>query len=183
MPGRTPPEAVRAFLKPLEDALAVLDGVANLTVSKKGQYRKGVEYSWTINNGAGMRLGSAGTFFASMRFKIIDADPVRHEAPLRVTARGYLYSLKAPNGDDIWRMHWHPGGASQEERPHLHIHPNLKQHQVSPRMTFEKAIQWCIPFGAPLTCSLEEALAHLEVAQAEHILYRSWADYPGEPRD
>jgi len=33
MPGRTPHEAVVAFMDPLREALRVLDGVANLSVN------------------------------------------------------------------------------------------------------------------------------------------------------
>ena len=62
MPGRTPQAAVEAFLSPLRDALKILDGVAKISVSPKGGYRKGVRYSWVLNGAKGMDLGDAGRF-------------------------------------------------------------------------------------------------------------------------
>jgi hypothetical protein len=53
MPGRTPAEAVDAFLDPLRDALRVLDGVAKLMISPRGGFRKDVRYSWVLNGADG----------------------------------------------------------------------------------------------------------------------------------
>jgi len=54
MPGRTPPEAVRAFLDPLREALKVLDAVTNLSVARKGGFRTGVRYVWVLNGASGV---------------------------------------------------------------------------------------------------------------------------------
>lgn len=120
--------------------------------NKVGAFRKGVTYGWCINgtrdgDDRGMRLKGLGTFYASMRFEIIDADPQRYEKPLRCTTRAYAYKLTNRKGADLWRMHWHPVGHSIEKYPHVHIPPDLDAHMVCPRMTVEKAIQWCITLG------------------------------------
>jgi hypothetical protein len=88
MPGRTPAEAVDAFLDPLRDALRILDGVAKLLISPKGGFRKGVRYSWVLNGADGMDLGAVGRFIASMEFEIIDADPTKNEAGSRSQIEG-----------------------------------------------------------------------------------------------
>jgi hypothetical protein len=176
MPGRTPQEAVAAFLEPLRDALRVLDAVTNLSVSPKRGYREGVRYTWVLNGDTGVMLGPAGTFIASMQFEIVSCDPATNEFgyPFRVSTRGYWYKLRSSAGYDEWRMHWHPEGDSPVAFPHLHLPPNLKRHLPSERITFEKAIAWCAEYGAPLTCSPGEAADRLVLAESAHRLHRSW---------
>lgn len=176
MPGRTAAEAVAAFLEPLREALKVLDAVTQLSVAPKGGYRKGVRYSWVLNGSRGADLGPAGILTASMEFEIIDCDPSTNEFghPLRVSSRSYHYKLRAPDGTDRWRMHWHPEGKSPITWAHLHMPPDDKLHLASDRMTFEKAIMWCAQFGAPLTCTLGEAADRVLLIEAPHRLNRTW---------
>lgn len=182
MPGHDPYEAVRDFMKPLEETVAVLDGFTKLFLSSRS-FRKGKLYAWSLNGVDGMRLRDVGLFKAEMHFEIIDADPAKYEKPLRVTTRGYRYSLRGEDENLRWMMHWHPNGTSDVDYPHLHIQPNLKQHQPTPRLTFEKAIEWCIAAGAPLCCDLEEALQILLLSETRHRLHRSWSERPGEQLD
>jgi len=177
MPGRTPQEAVAAFLEPLREALKVLDAVTNISVAPKGGYYRGGRYAWVLNGSRGASLGSAGTLFAEMEFEIVDCDPDSNEFghPLRVSTRSYHYKLRAPDGSDHWRMHWHPEGNSPVTWAHLHLAPNHKRHRASERMTFEKTISWCAADEAPLTCTLAEANNRLSLTEAPHRLYRSWA--------
>jgi hypothetical protein len=177
MPGRTPRDAVEAFLTPLRDALRLLEGVAKLQVSPKGGYRKEVRYSWALNGADGMDLGAVGRFIASMEFEIVDTDPTKNEYghPLRVTARSYHYKLRGRDGQDQWRMHWHPEGRSRITVPHLHRPPDLKQHWPTGRMTLENAVAWCIESGARVTTEgPAQAQEELTLIEAPHRLYRSW---------
>jgi len=176
MPGRTPPNTVAAFLEPLREALKVLDAVTHISVAPKGGFRRGGRSAWVLNGSRGASLGSAGTLFATMEFEIIDCDPDSNEFgyPLRVSTRSYHYKLRATDGPDHWRMHWHPEGNSPVTWAHLHLPPNYKRHLASERMTFEKAISWCAEFGAPLTCTPTEAADRLLLTEAPHRLHRSW---------
>jgi hypothetical protein len=177
MPGRTPAEAVAAFMQPLREALRVLDAVTSLQVAPKGGFRRGVTYGWVLNGDRGADLGWAGTFFASMTFEIVDCDPDKNEFghPFRVSTRSYHYKLRsADGGPDLWRMHWHPEGNSPVTVAHLHLPPDLRRHLPSERMTFEKAILWCAEFGAPLSCTKQEAADRLLLTEAQHRLHRSW---------
>ena len=176
MPGRTPQEAVGAFLDPLREALKVLDAVTKISVAHKGGFRKGVEYAWVLNRGSGARLGNAGTFVAAMSFEVIECDPDKNEFghPYRVSTGSYHYKLRGLNGQDLWRMHWHPKGNSPVTYAHLHLPPNFKRHLACERTTFEKAILWCVEYGAPLTCTAEEAADRLLLLEATHRLHRSW---------
>jgi hypothetical protein len=107
-----------------------------MVLGKQGTYRMGKTYAWSLNGDAGMNLGPVGIFRAEMHFEIIDADPEKYGKPLRVTTRGYRYSLEAKPGRENkpgskhWLMHWHPNGTSDVDYPHLHIAPDLKKHQL-----------------------------------------------------
>jgi hypothetical protein len=176
MPGRTPQEAVVAFLEPLREALKVLDATTKISVAHKGGYRVGVEYAWVLNSGLGVQVGEAGHLVAEMSFEIIECDPATNEFghPYRVSTRSYHYKLRSPGGEDRWRMHWHPKGHSPVTYPHLHLPPDLKRHFPCERTTFEKAILWCAELGAPLTCTRAEADNRLLLLEAPHRLHRSW---------
>ena len=177
MPGDTPHEAVTAFLKPLRDALSVLDGVGHIGVPRHGLLVKYRPVAWVLNGGNGMKLGDIGILHALMKFQVIDADPSTNELkkPLRVTTLSYNYKLEQPDGCDKWRMHWHPDGLSDAREPHLHVPPDLKVHRPCDRMTFETAIRWCIKDGAPLNRSLREAEDFLAEVEAPHRLHRTWS--------
>jgi len=160
----------------------VLDGFAQFLVSpKSGGFRKGEEYGWWLNGPDGMPLKGLGTLHAQMWFEIIDADPEKYEKPLRVTTRGYRYRLADQSGPDRWRAHWHPNGKSDATFPHIHMPPDYG-HFMLPRITFENVIQWCVQLGAPLRCTPHEAEERLVLAQANHLLFRSWNTHPDEPR-
>lgn len=162
----------------LKDAIRVLEGHSQLLVSpKRGGYRKDEQYTWTLNGPKGMALSDLGTFHASMRFHVIDADPARHELPFRVTTDGYLYRLEASKGYDLWRVHWHPVGDSHAKEPHIHIPPGY-EHLPTGRISFEQVIGWCVEQGAPLRYDKREVVNRLAEAGAPHVLYRSWSDQP-----
>jgi hypothetical protein len=177
MPGRTSREAVEEFLRPLRDALNLLDGVSKLSVSPKGGYRKGVRYTWVLNGADGMDLGPVGLFIASMEFEVVDTDPTRNEFghPLRVTTRSYHYKLRGRNEVDLWRIHWHPEGRSRVTVPHLHRPPDMKQHWPTGRMTLENAVGWCVVAGAAVRAeNADQTLNELAVIEAPHRLNRTW---------
>ncbi|MGH3863832.1 hypothetical protein [Actinokineospora sp.] len=184
MPGRTPEEAVDQFLGPLRRALKVLDGHARITLAAKGGFRKGQPYEWTLNAGQGMSLTQTGTFFASMRFEIVDSNPDEHDeghkGKFRCSTRAYNYKLATPRGSDLWRIHWHPVGVSPAKEPHIHLPPDLGRHLPTGRITFEKAIAWMIEYDAPLRLERDAALAELAEVEAGHLLNRTWSDRPRE---
>lgn len=183
MPGHDPHEAVQDFLRPLEEAIAVLDGFTKLIVlGKRGGYRKEQTYSWSLNADEGLELRGVGSFHADMHFQVIDADPRHYDKPYRVTTLGYRYMLNGLDGKPRWMMHWHPNGTSPVDYPHMHLPPDLKAHQPTMRFTFEKAVLWCIVSKAPLSCTPEEAMRDLEVSESLHRLHRSWSERPDEPR-
>lgn len=175
MPGRTPHDAFSAFMEPLESAASVL-GKAKITVSPGGRTVAGTDHSWTLNGGRGYT--SRGWHFeAAMMYRIVEDD---ERGPWRVRTLGYRYRLAVPPGQDVFRMHWHPGGRSDVEYPHVHlalapvdaVGDTLKQHMQVPRQTFENAIRWAVNTGMePARQDWEELLAQ---AERDHLKYRSW---------
>lgn len=180
MPGRNPHEAVVSFLDPLRDALAVLDSHSQIVVHKRGGYRTDVPYVWLLNDAKGMRLGGVGRLRATMQFMIIACDPAtnEHGHRLRVTTLGYNYKISDRDDRDQLRFHWHPRGAGANPHPHVHALPNLDTHVYMPRVTLETVIRACLEIGAPLTMDVDEAVKHLAVTEAPHMLYRTWSDWP-----
>ena len=179
-PGRNPHEAVVAFLEPLKDALAVLDGYAKILVHRRGAYRKDVPYLWILNGEDGMDLRGVGRQRATMQFQVVDCDPTRNEErhPLRVTTPGYNYKISNIADEDLIRFHWHPRGAGASQHPHVHALPDLRLPVYMPRVTLEAVIRTCVEMGAPLTVAADEAIKHLALTEAPHMLYRSWSDWP-----
>lgn len=133
-----------------------------------------------LNEGDGLHLPDVGTYFAEMGFQIIQADQARHEGKFRVTTLRYRYKLEGPDGEDLWRAHWHPDGRSSVKEPHMHLPPDLKLHFEIPRVSFEQTIKWCIQLGAPLSCAQDQAINTLDETHWPHVLYRSWSNSPAE---
>ena len=177
MPGRTPAEALRAFLDPLQRATSCL-GSAKLTISGR---QPGTVNAWALNGVDGMVFDHGMHFEAQMHFEIIRADD-----GWRVTTRAYRYRFAVPS-TEIFLMHWHPTGHSPYRLPHMHVNfAGLPQdvdmearHLPSPRMTYEHAISWVLGGGFvhPARPEWEEILN--ETLQV-HLEHRTWSNRPDE---
>lgn len=139
-------------------------------------------YTWELNGGRGMTWPNIGTLVANMQFKIVDADPARHnieDGKLTATTLSYHYHFvqAKSNNKALWRMHWHPGGLSDFLDPHIHRLPDIKPHWPTPRLSFETAIRWCIAEGTPLACP-STAVAEDRLTESESVLrlYATWRD-------
>lgn len=105
--------------------------------------------------------------------------------PVRITTKGYGYSLMDAADRELWAFHWHPEGPSPERKPHLHLGSVIlsdtspfsnKAHLPIGRVTFENAIRWVFQSGvAPAHGDWDSRLA---LAEAPHLLYRSWGVDP-----
>lgn len=177
MPGRTPAEAFRAFIEPLESAVSVL-GAAKITVSSGGRQVPDKPHAWTLNGGRGYTTG--GWFFeADMQYRI-RRDDAPGRGPWRVTTLAYRYRLAVVDMD-VFRMHWHPDGNSPAKSPHLHVRlapvervgDTLQHHLNTERQTFENALRWAIQVGMPPARSDWSDL--LDQAEAAHLRHRSWS--------
>jgi hypothetical protein len=183
LPGRNAAEAARAFLEPLQSALAC---VAHAKISA-GEQRPGRTLTWVVNRGDGAALSNGRILHAAMRYRLIEDDG-EGRGPWRATTEGYMYKVTEQDGTEIVQWHWHPDGASPERDPHYHFAAVLlatdgiftpKTHVPSPRVTLEEVVRRCIDwFGAKPLC--DDWRDRLDLAEAPHKLYRTWHVNPSE---
>lgn len=185
MPGRNPAAAARAFLEPLEAALAC---IARAKITAREQV-PGRTLAWSINDGEGARLSNRRLLKASMRYRLIEDDG-EGRGPWRATTEGYIYKLCDTDGSELVQWHWHPDGASHEREPHYHFAGPLlaedgiftpRTHVPSPRITFEEVVRKTVEWGRaePL---YEDWLDRLARAEKPHHVHRTWDVTPSQPR-
>jgi hypothetical protein len=117
---------------------------------------------------------------ARMYYEVIHDDRLEY-GPLRVTTRGYDYSLRTADGCEVVDYHWHPLGKSHVTAPHLHLGEaqlrhdavlSSKDHLPTGRITFEAVVRIAINSGAtPLHADHEKRLAATE---DRHVRHRTW---------
>jgi len=180
MPGRTPSEAFKAFIEPIELAASCL-GQVKVVTSPGGRTAPNVEHSWSLNGMTGFSL-HGWHFEGAMAYRLIE-DEAR--GPWRVKTLLYRYRLAVPE-HDVFRLHWHPSGLSPVTYPHLHaaLEPRarmpdaLDAHLITSRMTLEDALRWAFELGMP--AARDDWRTRLEEAEAAHLRHRSWVRDPAE---
>lgn len=168
---RTPSDALRAFLEPIQEALGCI-GIAKITVSPNST-EVGKTHSWVINSSNGLALKNARLFKASMQFEIVNDGN-----GWRVSTRSYLYSL-LQEGQELFALHWHPDGLSDPQYSFPHAHINIqnvkdskKQHLPTGRLSFKDAIEWSIRLGVEtLRDDWEEVLQR---TRNDYFQKRTW---------
>jgi hypothetical protein len=180
MPGRTPADALRAYIDPLQRAVSCLAGVAKIVMSERVS-AIGDQGAWILNSPDGMRLDGFGTLFAQQQFELVpntaDVDPDYERRPYRASTREYIYKLLTDDGHEM-RWHWHPVGSSHERRPHIHPSFNLRAHLPGPRYTLEEVIEACIELGARPAC--DDWRERLADSGGRHKKHRTWTSDPSE---
>jgi hypothetical protein len=188
VPGRTPHEAVDAFLDPLKIALScVTRGKLLLTQGAYGDV--GETHQWQLNGDEGAVLGGI-RLRAGMHFEVLDRGASQRDERFKVSTRGYLYGieLSGEGREELMSFHWHPNGSSPFRDPHYHfgeaaISPSgvflARAHIASPRVSFEQVIRTLIEEAevAPLCDDWSDRLAQTEALFDEH---KSWAITPEE---
>jgi len=115
--GRTPAEAVNAFVEPIGRAVFCIS-TAVVTVGG-GYYPAPQPHSLVLNAGSVTRLASDLFMDIGLRYRIVES--VERRGIWEVTVVGYRYKLSGAAGQDIISYHWHPSGASFVTFPHVHI--------------------------------------------------------------
>ena len=183
MPGRTPKEAVDAFLDPLKDTLSCI-AHAKFTLSEGGYNTPGRIHSLTLNRNEPIKLkGPRFLFKLQMAYEIIPVAEVGRE-PWRVTTHAYNYEVQTSNGQAMVSFHWHPQG--KVRAPHIHLGtaqlaPDAvltnKHHIGTARLSLENVIRTCIAEWSvePLRDDWEKVL---ELNEANFQTYRKWGAVP-----
>jgi hypothetical protein len=174
--GRTPREALDAFIGPLQRAMTCVtraqvyvrpprpDEVQALTVSEDP-----------------VVLGTTGSADARLslsiqqQFQLVQVDdPVR--GPWKVSTRAYRYEVNDAAGLELLACHWHPGGRSRWKLPHLHVSGGRLDglHLPSSRVSIEALLRVLVAEleVRPLRADWPAILDAAEQAFAE---YRTWA--------
>lgn len=182
MPGRSPAEAVDAFLGPLKEAVRCI-GSTGFALSTGARGDVGETHTWALNWGQPIALGDGFQFDASMYFETLDQGASRRSERFRVSTRAYLYSVKGPDGSELISAHWHPTGKSHETRPHWHlgsaaISPDgvflERAHIPSPRISFEHMIRWIIESIPGVDPAVEDWDRQLERTESTFEQFKSW---------
>lgn len=178
MAGRTPAEAVGAFLAPLQQALDCLTPTV-LNVSG-GYYVADRPHALTLGDGDPVALSGEHHLALSVaqNYRLVEFEGPR--GPWKVQTTAYFYELR--RGDrELLVYHWHPRGASPYIKPHLHIGPGAEvgfaplqgAHVPTGRIALEEVLRLAITeFGArPRREDWDEVL---ERTQAGYEAWRTW---------
>lgn len=162
---------------PLKQAVACL-GPAKIVPSPGGRGTLNTTHAWTLNGFTGMTFTGGWHLEAQMHYRFL-LDDALESGPWRVTTEAYRYRL-AMQGEDLFRIHWHPAGNSAVTYPHLHaalaggekLANSLDAHLRMPRMAFEDAIRWALELGVP--ASRPDWSNVLDSSVKGHLEHRSW---------
>lgn len=183
MPGRTPQEAFKAFVEPLQAGISCI-AQAKVCASKGGKDALGTLHSLYLTGSPRRYVPLSGVpleFCGFMEYELIETGG-KGDDRYRVTTKGYGYSIRTLQGERLVSWHWHPDGLSHETRPHMHLeegligksdHTNSKKHLIDERVTFETVVRNIIEFfGArPLVTDWDRRLHDSEDV---HKMFRSW---------
>ena len=178
MAGRTPAEAVEAFLAPLRLAVScVTPAVLNVS---GGYHATDRPHALVLGNGDPVKLAGESRLSLSLRqnYRIVEFEGPR--GPWKVQTVAYAYRLDAPAGELI-AYHWHPQGLSTVTSPHLHLGAGAElgfallqgAHVPTGRIAIEDLLRLAIGELAvqPLRDDWREVL---EGAQAGYEAWRTW---------
>lgn len=147
MPGRTPREAVKAYLEQLQKNISIVSqGV--LRVSNYDM----LEAVSVLTLLDPTPLSGRPDLYLSFtqQYKIVK---VPENGPFRVTTLYYSYAIETQDAQEIVGYHWHPDGVSPVRFPHLHLGPaarvgmedlRRKAHLPTGRFAFEEVVEFLV---------------------------------------
>jgi hypothetical protein len=182
LPGRTPREAVVAFLEPLKDTLSCI-ARAKITLSRDGWGMIGRIHGLTLNKDQPVTLKCQPTLLLrlGMLYEIVRTEERPERGLWRVSTRGYMYEMQTASGELVWSYHWHPQGTVGS--PHAHfgqtqLAPDAilshKAHHPTGRISLESVIRVCIAdYG--VTALRSDWAETLALREADFETHRSWS--------
>jgi hypothetical protein len=143
--GRTPHEALGAFLDPLQRALSCLTR-ANLVyrppwlghVQALGASEEPIRLA-TLGG------GPAPWLYLEQQYELVEASG--EHGPWKVSTRAYRYRIDSAAGEELVLWHWHPtdpeGRSHRQPRPHLHAQVGelRGRHLLTGRVGLESVIR------------------------------------------
>jgi hypothetical protein len=176
--GRTPAEAVGAFLAPLQQAIDCLTPTV-LNVSG-GYFASDQPHALVLGDGDPVRLAGEHdlALTVAQNYRVVEFEGPR--GPWKVQTTAYFYELQ--RGDrELLGFHWHPRGASPHTSPHLHVGaaaeigfaPLHRAHIPTGRIALEDVLRLAIEaFGVqPRRGDWDDVLTR---TQAGYEAWRTW---------
>jgi hypothetical protein len=117
--GRSPAEAVNAFLEPLQQTLSC---VSRAVLDVAGGYWVAAEpHGLTINGGlpAPLRSNHGLGLIVQQQYRIVEAEG--DLGPWRISTAAYAYEITMADESRYLAHHWHPAARSPITTPHLHL--------------------------------------------------------------
>ncbi len=178
MAGRTPAEAVGAFLVPLQKALACVTPTV-LNVSG-GYYVADRPHALTLGDGDPVPLSGAHELALSVaqNYRVMEFEGPR--GPWKVQTTSYFYELRRGE-KELLVYHWHPRGASPHTNPHLHLGPGAElgfellqgAHVPTGRIALEELLRLAIT-ELSVRPRREDWAEVLADTQAGYEAWRTW---------
>jgi hypothetical protein len=147
VPGRTPREAVKAYLEQLQKIISIVSqGVLRVSNYDTPE----VVSVLTLPDPAPLNGRPDLCLSFTQQYKIVKN--AKNE-PFRVTTLYYSYAVETQDAQEIVGYHWHPDGVSPVRFPHLHLGPaacvglddlRRKAHLPTGRVAFEEVIELLI---------------------------------------
>jgi hypothetical protein len=146
-------------------------------------YSAGTGHAMILNKGRPVRLSAAQPLllFAQLEYDVVRTDDV-DRGPWKVRTRGYRYHVLSADEDEVALYHWHPGGTSTYEDPHVHVGPTQlhgeaiitkRMHLPSGRIAFEQVLTLMIrEFGVEPRRDDHEAV--IEDCFSRFAKWRTW---------
>lgn len=181
MPGRSPEEARKAFLQPLQRALSCITD-AKLFVSR-GKQPGDVE-ALALSEDP-LRLNSARVglvqFVLGHQFRLVQES----RKSWHVSTSAYRYHLLDDTGRELIGWHWHPdslGDPRLRGRPHLHVPTETidrRVHVPTGRVSVESILRLLLIDLAvpPRTAHVADFAEVLDECEGPFIQHRRWHAY------
>lgn len=144
MPGRNKPDAVSAFVKPLQRSISCISTAK--IVTQQGREPYGVSSRAILD----LAQGGKANFALDMSFEVYQKSKVPTKSKFSVHVTKYIYVLEY-QGESV-AFHWHPDtNDGAIEHPHLHIEGTPASalargfgHIPTGRVTLESILYWLI---------------------------------------
>lgn len=175
--GRTPAQAVVAFLDPLKAAVHCFTK-ANLRPSGYQLSKPGSEpHVLLLNNAEPVALaGSELTLEVNQWFRVVAVDG--HLGPYKVSTVGYSYIISEAEAERF-AFHWHP--ATGRGFPHVHVASDAQRlHVPTGRIAIEQVLLLVQEMGAEPIDDRWQGIVDDSLRTFEE--YRTWAGRPDTTR-
>ena len=177
MAGKTPHQAVRNFIEPLNRALSC---VTKAILVASGYDPADKPHAVALNNGnpVSLRVKPPLFFTVLIQYKIVEAKG--ELGPWKVSTVAYIYAVQDKQRRELFAYHWHPQETPQYHYPHLHIGGGIaggffeKLHLPTRRISLEEVLRLLITQlkVKPLKRDWEKVLRETQEA---HERFRTWS--------